>query len=197
MVKLAAGRAEVKSFTGLTVGPLAAQWLPSCNADPKLEFTGKEYKEMSIRKAVLTDLGTVKDIVRVTISTIYPHYYPKGAVDFFLAHHNDENIRRDIARGQVFLCFAGMRAVTGTVTVKDNEICRLFVLPQWQGRGFGRELLDFAENIAAGQYAEIVLDASLPAKHIYQKRGYTETEFHMIKAGHGDFLCYDVMKKSI
>lgn len=38
---------------------------------------------MSIRQAVLSDLHTVRHISVTTIAEVYPHYYPKGAVDFF------------------------------------------------------------------------------------------------------------------
>ena len=38
---------------------------------------------MDIRQATLSDLSIIKRISEVTISEIYPHYYPKGAVDFF------------------------------------------------------------------------------------------------------------------
>lgn len=38
---------------------------------------------MSIKKASISDLNTVKKISETTISEIYPHYYPKGAVEFF------------------------------------------------------------------------------------------------------------------
>ena len=34
-------------------------------------------------------LQVVRTITRETIQEIYPHYYPKGAVDLFLSHHND------------------------------------------------------------------------------------------------------------
>ena len=47
---------------------------------------------MSIRQAVLSDLHTVRHISATTIAEIYPHYYPKGAVDFFLEHPNEANI---------------------------------------------------------------------------------------------------------
>lgn len=57
-------------------------------------------------------------------------------------------------------------------------------------------LLDFAERKIAENYDEIVLDASLPAKMIYRKRGYIETEGHAICTDNGDYLCYDVMKKN-
>ena len=81
--------------------------------------------------------------------------------------------------------------------VDGNEIKRLFVLPEYQHKGFGRELMDQAEIVIAQDYNEIVLDASFPAKNIYRKRGYVETDYCTIIAENGDYLCYDVMCKSI
>ena len=74
---------------------------------------------------------------------------------------------------------------------------KLFVLPQFQGRGYGRLLLDFCEKEIAKGYDEVVIDASLSAKGIYLKRGYRESEYHIITTENGDHLCYDVMKKQI
>lgn len=150
---------------------------------------------MSIRQANIDDLQLVKEITIETIHQIYPHYYPKGAVEFFVEHHNDTNILNDIEAGIVFLCMDKKGQAVGTVTLKENDICRLFVLPEYHGLGYGRELLDFAENEIAKRYEEILLDASLPAKRIYLKRGYVEKESHVIVANYGDFLCYDVMVK--
>lgn len=152
---------------------------------------------MRIRQAVLTDLSTVKNISEVTISEIYPHYYSKGAVDFFLEHHSEENILEDIKENRVFLCLDTLQNAVGTITVKDNEICRLFVLPAYQGRGFGTEMLDFAEKLIFQHYPKAVLDASLPAKQIYLKRGYKEIKFNIITTRDNDYLCYDVMEKQI
>ena len=101
---------------------------------------------MSIRMANKDDLQLVKEITIETIHQIYPHYYPKGAVEFFIEHHNDVNISNDIEAGIVFLCMDENEQAVGTVTLKENDICRLFVLPEYQGLGYGRELLDFAEN---------------------------------------------------
>ena len=150
---------------------------------------------MSITQANKDDLQLVKRITIETINQIYPHYYPKGAVEFFIEHHNDVNISNDIEAGIVFLCMDENEQAVGTVTLKENDICRLFVLPEYQGLGYGRELLDFAENEIAKNHAEILLDASLPAKRIYLKRGYVEKESHIIVANYGDFLCYDIMVK--
>ena len=72
---------------------------------------------------------------------IWRNYYPKGAVDFFLAHHSEDNIMKDIERNRVFLCLDGSRNAVGTVTIKKNEISRLFVLPSYQGMGYGTEMI--------------------------------------------------------
>ena len=152
---------------------------------------------MSIRSAQTTDFDIVRKITRETIGEIYPHYYPTGAVEFFLNHHSDENIANDISDGIVYLCCDPEGNTAGTVTIRENEICRLFVLPEYQGRGYGRELLEFAESVIAGEFNEIVIDASLSAKSIYLRRGYKETEYHTIKTGNCDHLCYDVMKKQV
>ena len=73
---------------------------------------------------------------------------------------------------------------------------RLFVSPQHQKKGYGRELLDFAEGKVSEEYSEIVIDASLPAKSIYLKRGYKEISYNKILTDNGDYLCYDVMVKN-
>ena len=52
---------------------------------------------MHIIKAQTEHFEDVKSITHKTISEIYPRYYPKGVVDFFLAHHSDENIMKDVA----------------------------------------------------------------------------------------------------
>lgn len=150
---------------------------------------------MGIKKAALSDCSIIKNISETTILNVYPHYYPKGAVGFFLEHHSEENIKNDILKNQVFLWSDEDQDIAGTVTIKKNEICRLFVLPVYQGRGYGTELLDYAEKMIFKNYAEIILAASFPAKTLYQKRGYHEIEFHVMETKEDDYLCYDVMVK--
>lgn len=150
---------------------------------------------MNIRQAMKIDLDTVKNITYETIQTIYPHYYPKGAVDFFIQHHSYENIATDIGLGKVFIIEIG-KIIVGTVTIKGIEICRLFVLPYYQRNGYGRALLEFSEKHISKKSKKIRLDASLPAKEIYLNRGYKKIESHSILTLNGDYLYYDVMEKN-
>ncbi len=151
---------------------------------------------MNIKKAVIADLGTVYNITQNTIREIYPEYYPCGAVEFFCKHHCTENILKDIQAGFVYLAIDDNENIVGTVTVKENEIARLFVLPQYQGNGYGGKIIDFAENQIFSSYDDIILDASLPAKAIYLKRQYVFVEYNIITTDNGDRLCYDVMQKN-
>lgn len=152
-------------------------------------------KDMNIRKAEQKDLAAVKEIVQTTIREVYPKYYPAGAVEFFSEHHSDEKIMRDIDAGIVYLLVTDDGVPAGTVTLTDNEIDRLFVLPVFQGKGYGRALLDLAEKEISRSYDVIILHASLPAKSIYLKRGFHEVNYIKIDTGRGDFLCADVMEK--
>ncbi len=147
-----------------------------------------------IVKATPADFETVATITRSTITAVYPHYYPQGAVDFFLHHHSDEAIQRDLEAGCVYLLLAEEKPV-GTVTLNGKELNRLFVLPEHQGKGYGKQLLDFAENTLLAAFGEVTLSASLPAKAIYRKRGYREIGFYCIETENGDVLCYDEMVK--
>ena len=151
---------------------------------------------MEIITASPSDLETVKHISHAAIKAIYPRYYPAGAVEFFLAHHSSENILRDLEAGIVSLAVHEGKTV-GTVTVSGDEINRLFVLPEYHGKGFGAALLRFAEGKIAETYGTARLDSSLPAKTLYARKGYMVISSDSIKTDNGDYLCYDTMIKRV
>ena len=152
---------------------------------------------MKIVPALPADAEAVRQIAHATIRAVYPHYYPPGAVDYFLKHHNAAAIKRDIAENRVYLCISDDGEPAGTVTVSGSEIGRLFVLPAYQGHGYGGKLLAFAEKIVAERFTAAVLDASFAAKAIYLRHGYHVTGFYTVETENGDFLCYDTMEKRL
>ncbi|MCI8292052.1 MAG: GNAT family N-acetyltransferase [Hespellia sp.] len=91
--------------------------------------------EMQLKRA---DCPTkVAKIVERTIKTIYPHYYPSGAVQFFLDLHEEQRIREATVEEEIY--FAVIQGeVVGTGSIRKNEICRLFILPEYQKNGYGR-----------------------------------------------------------
>lgn len=72
----------------------------------------------------------VAEIVEKTIKTIYPHYYPPGAVHFFLELHSEQRIREAMDTEAIY--FAAVQGeIVGTGSIRRNEICRLFILPEY------------------------------------------------------------------
>ena len=149
-----------------------------------------------IRLAEMTDLERVLQITHDTISEIYSHYYADGVVDFFSKQHSRENVLSDIENGIVWLLEEN-GCLVGTVTVKKNAVNRLFVLPEYQSRGYGSQLMDFAENKIAEKFGYVHIDSSLAAKEMYLKRGYKEKKTCGIQAENGDILIYDEMEKRV
>jgi len=151
---------------------------------------------MKFTQATLADFATVKDIVRTAIHAIYPHYYPRGGVEFFLQHHSDENIRKGIETETVLLLDLD-GVIVGTGSAKKNEIGRVFILPQLQGLGYGTALMNELETIIGRQYSHILLDSSLPAYDLYIKRGYSPVKYEKIITPSKDVLCFNVMGKAV
>ncbi|MGC6770429.1 GNAT family N-acetyltransferase [Enterococcus sp. LJL128] len=129
-----------------------------------------------------------------TIKECYPKYYPVGAVDFFLKHHELSTIIKDIDEERVYGVM-NEGQLLGTISIHQNEIYRLFVLPSYQGQGIGHLLMNFGEGVIAKSFSVGTVDSSLPGKTFYLKRGYREMSYHTILTENGDFLCYDVMEK--
>lgn len=136
----------------------------------------------------------VADIVRKTIQHMYPKYYPTGAVQFFLNLHCEEHIKKAMTEEQIYLAIAEGKIV-GTGSIRKNEICRLFILPQYQKKGYGSGFMDCLEEIVFKNYKTIHIDASFPAEQLYLKRGYKIISYEKIETENGDFLCYHIMEK--
>ena len=150
---------------------------------------------MEIVKAQAGDLDVIKEITQTTIKAIYPKYYPAGAVDFFLAHHSDEHILSDISEENVYILEAECTAV-GTVTVSNGNIYRLFVLPEYQHKGYGKALLNFvclryySESDTRRPYAFI---GNVVTREDYRGRGYAGECLDFAKQIAEKENCYKMM----
>jgi len=156
-------------------------------------------REMSatIRGFQKTDLAALKALVHKTIAACYPGYYCPEAVRFFMNYHSEEAILRDAATGCTMVLDKASRLL-GTGTLVDDEIKRVFVAPAFQQQGFGRQILQHLEEVAARQGTMIVkLDASLPSKPFYDRLGYTMIEPAFLPVGNGRRLDFFRMQKSL
>lgn len=151
---------------------------------------------MECRSAKPEDAKEIYEIVQDTIKKIYPKYYLPEIVDMFCELHNEDNIGADIENGNVYVILENNKII-GTGTIKENYITRVYVLPEFQGRGFGTFIMNQLEEKIAKQYDKAELDASLPACRLYYNLGYKTIDHGILECAGGVILVYEIMEKKL
>lgn len=151
---------------------------------------------MRFEKASEKDIDIVDNIVSESIKTTYSEYYPQEVVEFFLKIHRRENILKDLMLDSSWILYDGDKAV-GTGCVKDDHISRVYILPECQGKGYGRAIMDLLESQVSPEYSSVYLDPSLPGVGFYQKRGYATIKHSQCTLDSGVVFDHDVMEKKL
>jgi len=151
---------------------------------------------MEYRKATIEEAQLVCDIVQETKAKIYPHYYTQAVVDFFGRLHSIDNVKKDIEEGRIDVLVVDEKIV-GTGSRRDNHITRVYVLPEFEGKGFGSVIMDHLEKEIFKEYNYCDLDASLPATMFYEHRGYRTVKHCKHDIGDGEVMIYEIMRKEV
>lgn len=86
--------------------------------------------------ATIDDSQSIYDVVQQTIKDTYPKHYLIEVVDFFCEHHNKKAILKDIENGYVGVLKIDNKIIA-TGCYVDNHITRVFVLSEFQKKGYG------------------------------------------------------------
>lgn len=152
-------------------------------------MSGLEY-----RKSLPDEAERIFYIVQHTKDVIYPDYYARTGVDFFGRLHSFDNIKIDIEQGRIYALVKDGKII-GTGSHTENHITRVYVLPEYQGQGFGALIMDELEKEIFSHFEDCELDASLPACIFYEDRGYKTVKHIKYEIGDGKFMIYEIMKK--
>lgn len=123
-----------------------------------------------------------------------PDYYTQPVVDFFGRLHSLDHIKSDIAQGRIGVLVKDGEII-GTGSRTDHHITRVYVLPEYQGLGFGSMIMDALEKEIFKSYEFCELDASLPACIFYENRGYQTVKHVKYDIGGGKCMIYEIMRK--
>lgn len=151
---------------------------------------------MTYELAKNEDLQEVYKVVQHTIKAIYPKYYPKEVVDFFCDLHSKDAILKDIENGDVSVLKIDGKIV-GTGCFVDNHITRVYVLPEYQKKGYGTFIVKNIEEQIRKKYDTAELDASLPAAALYEKLGFSTIKHEKYFVENGVILAYEIMEKEL
>lgn len=151
---------------------------------------------MEYRLANTEDAKEICEIAQDTIRKVYPKYYLPEIVDMFCELHNEDNIGADIKNESVYVILENNKII-GTGTIKENHITRVYVLPEFQGKGFGTFIMKKLEEEIGKQYDKAELDASLPACKLYYNLGYKTIDHGILECAGGVILVYEIMEKKL
>ena len=150
--------------------------------------------KIQYRKATPDDAQRVCYIIRHTKDVIYPDYYTQEVVEYVDRYYTLEIINSDIEQGRTrVLVMDG--EIIGTGSRVDNHIMRVYVLPEFQGQGFGSRIMDELEKEIFEGCDDCVLEASLPACIFYENRGYKTVKHVKEDFGDGKCMIYEIMRK--
>lgn len=150
---------------------------------------------MNIQIAALSDLSEIHKLVETTIKNIYPKYYDKKIVEFFLKLHNRENIAIDIENNRTYI-LADNNKIIGTGSFLENHISRVFILPEYQNQGYGSKIMDFLESKIRLNYTYTVLESSIPSKEFYKNRNYVKLDEERLFIDDDFYFSFDVLEKN-
>ena len=123
----------------------------------------------------------VRDFFEKCFSAVGISYAPKDR------HADIADVERYYMQSGCFWGLFDNEVLIGTVAVRmvdiENkvvELKRMFVLPEYQGKGYGKLLLNYAIDYAKEQqYKKICLDTRKQfsaAQHLYRSSGFKETD---------------------
>lgn len=123
---------------------------------------------------------SVNDFFKKCFSSVGIPYSPQDR------HSDIADVDGQYMQNGRFWCLLDNNTVIGTVAIRiidtekrTVELKRMFVLPEYQGKGYGRLLLNYAIDYAKNQqYNKICLDTRKQfsaAQHLYRSAGFKET----------------------
>jgi GNAT superfamily N-acetyltransferase len=155
----------------------------------------REERKGIIREYNKKDLERLSFVVNTTIHKSYVEFYSPEAIEYFLKLHAKGNMKKDIPNGFTFILELEGKII-GTGSIVGNEVKRVFVLPDYQGKGYGKKIMTKIEKKAlTNGVLRLELCASLPSKDFYLALGYKIVRFtHFLVNNNKKLEYYDMEK---
>ena len=134
---------------------------------------------MRIRRFTEQDAPAVSDLIVTTLRVSNTKDYPPDMMEELVLHMQPVDILQRASRAHYYVAVDDEKIVgcgaIGAYWDKEDEsiLLTIFVLPEYQGRGIGRKIV---ENLEEDEYAlrakRIEIPASITGLPFYRKMGY-------------------------
>jgi len=164
---------------------------------------------ITIVTATADDYINIQDIAHQTWPVAYGEILTKAQLDYMLgAFYNEETLKDSVAnKGHYFILAKEGEEILGFASYEHHynqksqtKIHKIYILPQTQGKGIGKKLIDYVEKTAKENgSSELSLNVNRfnKALHFYQKIGFQIVEEVDIELEHGYLMEDYVMEKPI
>ena len=130
-----------------------------------------------IRRATRDDVDALAELIDRTVVQSNAPDYPPATLAELRAFANPARLLELMADRECFVAVAGGRIV-GTISLGGERLRQMYVAPEIQKGGLGRQLVEFLEAHARAQgIAELALHSSLTARGFYERMGYRMIEY--------------------
>jgi GNAT superfamily N-acetyltransferase len=131
---------------------------------------------VKIRPLEAGDFPGISDLIRNTLLVSNLPDYDLQTILELSASFSEQEIRALIGRREFFVYEQEEGRLEGVIGLEGTGVYDFFVAPDRQGRGVGRALLSFVEELARRRgIEELHLSSSLTAVGFYERLGYRRT----------------------
>ncbi|HSD06839.1 GNAT family N-acetyltransferase [Flavobacterium sp.] len=164
---------------------------------------------ITISEATFADIKIIQDIAYQTWPIAYGEILSKQQLDYMLdAFYNEQTIKDSIINnGNHFILAKENENVLGFASFEHSynqkqqtKIHKIYVLPETQGKGIGKKLIDFIEIAAKkNDFTSLLLNVNRfnKALFFYQKLGFEIISEIDIEIGNGYLMEDFILAKQI
>lgn len=164
---------------------------------------------ISISEAGLGDIKTIQEITNITWPITYGEILSQTQLDYMLGlFYSDEALAKQIKnKEQLFYLILDSEAVIGFIGIEHQykneaitKIHKIYLLPETQGKGYGKKVFDFIEELALENNSkQLLLNVNRfnTALNFYKKIGFEIKETVDIEIGNGYLMEDYVMGKKL
>jgi len=132
---------------------------------------------VAIRAATAADAAAISDVVQQSVRQGNADAYPPPVIELICANFSPGKVLERMAEREVFVGEVDGQVIA-TVSLRGGKLYSLFVAPDRQGLGIGRQLVEHIETAAARKgVRELRLSAALSARPFYERLGYRLVTF--------------------
>ena len=160
----------------------------------------------SIKAASPTEIPLIQQIAQTTWPVAYAEILSKVQLDYMLdLIYQESALKQQMATGHLFYILWEDKTAVGFIDLEqlDEDNCKLhkiYLLPSCQGKGYGAQLLNFAQAKAKALHANsLILNVNRYNKALgfYERQGFNIDKTVDIAIGQGFYMNDYVMRKAL